>query len=101
MANLGEMEASGLTTEGEQMSITFQAAKVRKPLMAVSSVNDKGQMVLFHLKGSYLIPAHAPEVTTIRNLVAQAQGKVTPHRENGIFNMRVWHKSPDFTRPGK
>ena len=61
--------------------------------MAVSSVNDKGHLVLFDLEGSFLIPSQAPEVATIRELVSQSQGKVALHRENGIFNMRVWQKS--------
>ena len=99
--NEGQFKPTVTLEDGGSGTFTFQAARVRKPLMAVSSVNDKGHLVLFDLEGSFLIPAQAPEVAMIRELVAQAQGKVTLHRENGIFNMRVWQKSSDFARQGK
>ena len=60
--------------------------------MAVSSVNDKGHMVLFDLEGSYMIPAGAPELTQIRHLVQQVLGKIPLHRENGVFHMKTWRE---------
>ena len=35
--------------------MTFQGAKVRKPLLAVSGVNDKGNMVVFDGSGSFIL----------------------------------------------
>ena len=78
----------------------FQAAQVRKPLLAVSSVNDKGHLVLFDLAGSYLVPANAPEVVQIRALVERAKGKINLHRKNGVFHMKAWRKAAPFHRPG-
>ena len=49
-----------MTLEGGQEGrFTFQAAPVRKPLLAVSSVNDKGNLVLFDGDESYIIPGKA------------------------------------------
>ena len=78
--NEGQFKSTVLLEDGGSGSFTFQAAQVRKPLMAASSVNDKGHLVLFDLEGSFLIPSQA-----LRELVSQAQGTVTLHRENGIF----------------
>ena len=80
--------------------ITFQAAPVRKPLLAVSSVNDKGHLVLYDLQGSYVIPSSAPEISQIRELVKKVKGKLVLHREHGVFNLKVWKKKPAFSRQG-
>ena len=46
--NLGQLTAF-MTIEGESEGrFTFQAAPVRKPLLAVSSVKDKGNLVIFY-----------------------------------------------------
>ena len=97
--NEGQLTPTVLLEEGGRGSMTFQAADVRKPLMAISSVNDKGHLALFDLEGSYLIPSDCPEVRQIRELVIKAQRKVRMHRENGVFHMRVWKKA--FSRPGR
>ena len=38
--------------------VTFQGAKVRKPLLAVSGVIDKGNIVVFDGSGSFILPIH-------------------------------------------
>ena len=97
--NEGEIKPEVLLEDNAAGSMTFQAAQVRKPLMAVSSVNDKGHLVLFDLLGSFLVPASAPEVPQIRALIQQVQGKLRLHRENGVFHMKTWRKA--FSRPEK
>ena len=97
--NQGQLKPRLVLEDGGTGDFTFQAAAVRKPLMAVSSVNDKGHMVLFDLLGSYVLPASAPEVEQIRALAKKVKGRIAMHRENGIFNLKTWRKV--FPRPGK
>ena len=97
--NEGQIKPELLLEDDAPGSMTFQAAQVRKPLMAVSSVNDKGHLVLFDNAGSFLIPSSAPEVALIRTLVQQAKGKLRMHRENGVFHLKTWRKA--FARPEK
>ena len=74
--------------DGRITESTYQAAKVRKPLMAVSSVNDKGNLVLFDDQNSFIIPGGNKDlVKQIRALVQQVPDKVKLHRKNGIFHM--------------
>eukprot|EP00974_Lingulodinium_polyedra_P060235 5806197-Lingulodinium_polyedra.AAC.1 len=61
---------------------TFQAAPVRKPLLAVSAVCDVGQLVVFDNDGSYVIERDSPEGREIRRLARQCQAKMTLEREN-------------------
>ena len=70
--------------------------------MAVSSVNDKGNLVLFDEKGSFIIPGINKDlISRLRALVKQAHDKVDLHRENGIFHMKAWKLKPGFTRQGR
>ena len=95
--NEGEIRPRVIFEDDVSGDMKFNAARVRKPLMAVSSVNDKGHMVLFDQPGSFMIPASAPELEQIRALVQQAIGKVQLHREGGVFHLKTWV----FPRPGK
>ena len=58
--NLGEMTVKVRTERhgGSDISsrVTFQGAKVRKPLLAVSGVIDKGNIVVFDGSGSFILP---------------------------------------------
>ena len=67
--------------------------------MAVSSVNDKGHMVLFDLEGSFMIPLNALELSLIRTLAQRAAGRIPLRRENGVFHLKTWREV--FQRPGK
>ena len=85
--------------------MTFQDAAVRKPLAAVSGMNDKGNLVLFDKKGSYIIPDSSPEVEIIRKLVKQVKNKIEMERRNNVFLMSCKVKTPKmervFNRPGR
>ena len=70
--------------------------------MAVSSVNDKGNLVLFDEKGSFIIPGGNKDlINQIRTLVQKVQDKVKLHRKNGVFHMKAWKLKPAFPRQGK
>ena len=85
------------------MRIAASGAPVRKPLLAVSSVNDKGTMVVFDSSGSFILPGKCPQVAAIRQLVQQAAGAIPLRRKNGVFTMRAWKKGKateeGFARP--
>ena len=81
--------------DGRMTNSTYQAARVRKPLMAVSSVNDKGNLVLFDNQESFIIPGNnKPLIAQIRALVQKVPDKVKLHRKNGVFHMKAWKVKP-------
>ena len=51
MPNLGEVYVTFLTREGTKCGIKFQVADVRRPLLAVSSISSKGNLVEFAQHG--------------------------------------------------
>ena len=72
---------------GREGRFTFQAAPVRKPLLAVSSVNGKGNMVIFDGENSYMIPGrNSPIVVKIRQLDQDGPGKKRLCRNNGVYH---------------
>ena len=85
----------------------FQAAKVRKPLLAVSGLNDRGNPVWFdhdQTGGSFIIPKNSPELKKIRELIQQVKARVRLERKNGTFQLRNWavaSTSKGFRRPVK
>ena len=88
--------------DGRLTQSTYQAAKVRKPLMAVSSVNDKGNLVIFDEKGSCIIPGGDKDlISQIRSLVDKVPDKVKLHRKNGVFHMKAWKLKSGFPRQGR
>ena len=98
--NLGQITAS-MTIEGQREGrFTFQAAPVRKPLLAVSSVNDKGNLVVFDGTESYIIPGKGPQVVQFRQLIQAMAGKIKLHRKNGVYTMRAWKPKPVSSRQG-
>ena len=70
--------------------------------MAVSSVNDKGNLVVFDDAGSFILPRSNKElIQKIRALVQQVPDKVKLHRKNGVFHVKAWKLKPGFTRQGR
>ena len=82
--------------------VKFQAGDIRKPLLAVSTSNAKGNPVWFDGERSYVIPGSASQLPEIRNLIRQIEAKIRLHLENGVFKMRTYKvpKGP-FVGPGK
>ena len=87
--NDGQLKASSMLETGNLAKVKFQAARVRNPLLAVSDVVDKDNMVVFD-KQSFVIPARAPEAAEIRRLIQQVKNRIPVHREKGVYRIRNW-----------
>ena len=101
--NLGQIRARRVTETGLKTTMLFQAAEVRKPLVAVSATVDKQNMVVFdHEKfgGGCIIPNDAPELDMIRQLVQQVTNRIRLQRQNGVYLMRNWVADAPFAGPG-
>ncbi len=83
--------------------MTFQDAKVRKALAAVSGITEKINIVLFDKKGSFIAPADCAEVVEIRRLINQVKSRIELRERRGVYLMPVWieDKAPGFTRQGQ
>ena len=104
IANLGQMRARRVTESGQLSSTLFQAAKVRKPLLAVSSTTSKGNFVAFDHEdygGGCIIPASAPELPMIRQLIKQVADRVQLHQEKGVYLLRNWEAPGPFPGQGR
>ena len=107
--NLGELSVD-LQTEhrgGPDVvsRVKFQGAKVRKPLLAVSGIVSKGNVVVFSDRGSYIIPGKAKIKNQLHHIVDEAVGRIPLHAKNGVYVMRTWRSdmgpaTSGFTRPG-
>ena len=73
--NLGELTVKVSTERhgGSNISsrMTFQGTKVRKPLLAVSGVIDKGNMVVFDGSGFFILPNSCAGVAFVRKAGAR------------------------------
>ena len=104
--NLGELTVKVRTErhgEGDISSrMTFQGAKVRKPLLAVSGVIDKGNIVVFDGSGSFILPNSCAGVASVSKAITGVQGRIPLHAKNGVFVLRTWEPedqpSTDFSR---
>merc|ERR1712079_796421 len=77
--NLGQFVAKRTLANGLLSDTKFQAARIRKPLLAVSGLNDKGNPVWFdhdQTGGSCIIPRDAPELVEIRRLIQKIASRV-------------------------
>ena len=69
--------------------MTFQAAKVRKPLLAVSSIVERGNLTVFDGKGSYIVTGTTDELKPIRDAIQAIKMKVPLREKNGVYVMNV------------
>ena len=58
--------------------MTFQGAMVRKTLLAVSGVLDKGNIVVFDGSGSFMLPISCASVASVRKAITEVQKKRGP-----------------------
>jgi len=103
IANVGQMEPSLRLPNGALGKIVFQGTAVRKPLLAVSDVNKKGNMVVFDGPNSCIVPGNAPELAELRALIGKIRGKVPLQAKNGVYTMTVQRTSArpgGFAQPG-
>ena len=98
--NLGQITPEMVLETGDVGSVNFQAAEVRKPLMAVSDVNKKKNPCWFDGNDSHIIPSSCPQLPEIRRLISEAQRKVPLHLEKGVYHMKTWIK-PTTPFPGQ
>ena len=88
--NLGELTVKVRTERhgGGDISsrVTFQGAKVRKPLLAVSPVIDKGNIVVFDGSGSFILPKSCAGVASVRKAISGVQGRIPLHAKNGCLS---------------
>jgi hypothetical protein len=89
IANMGQLEPSFRLPNRVLGKIVFQGAAVRKPLLAVSDVNKKGNLVVFDGANSCIVPGGAPELTELRALLGRIRGKVLLQAKNGVYTMTV------------
>ena len=83
---------------GQAGAVKFQAADVRKPLLAVSSCNKKGNPVWFDNDESFILTGGSPEIKQIHALIQQIKSKVKLHQKNGTYVMRSWAKPKGLFR---
>ena len=91
-----------------RLCVTFQAewalqgAWVRKPLLAVSGVIDKGIIVIFDGIGILLSAGRGVGVASVRHGVRGVPGRSPLHAKNGLFVLQTWEpaesSSMDFRR---
>ena len=106
--NLGELTVKNRTERrgGSDISrrVTFQGANVRKPLLAVSGVTDKGNIVVFDGSGSFILPNSCAGVASVRKAITGVQGRIPLHAKNGVFVLRTWEPEDkpltDFSQRG-
>jgi len=90
--NKGQMKIGIQLMDGANKRVTFQAATVRKTLLAVSNVCDKRQFCIFDNDGSYICPRDTPEGQAILKLVALMKHKISVQRKGGVYVLPTWIK---------
>ena len=100
MPNRGQIKPKLILETGGMGTFKFQETTVRKPLLAVSDVNNKGNLVLFDGHNSFILQP-SDEVEEIRKLVRKASKKVPLHLENGTFKIKAWQPEGPFGRLGR
>ena len=101
MPNLGEMKLDMVLESGDDGALTMQAADVRKPLLAVSALNKKGNPVWFDNDQSFIIPSTAENLAKVRQLIKSIKNQIPLHPTNGVYTMRGWKRTRPFQGPGR
>ena len=76
--HIGQKTVGYATRDGANVEIAFEAAKVRRPLLSVDSLVEKGQVAVFTDSGGFIIPRSALQVDP-------AVRKLGMKRQNGHF----------------
>ena len=81
--------------------VAFQGANVRKPLLAVSGVIDKGNIVVFDGGASFILANPCAGVASVSKVITGVEGRIPLHAKNGVFVLRAWEPedrpSTDFS----
>ena len=94
MANMGQFSPQVVLETGDDGKLDYQAAQVRKSLLAVSSCNAKKNPCWFDGDLSYILPKNSPQLAQIRKLIAEAPKKIPMHLEKGVYHIKTWVKPP-------
>ena len=95
---MGQITPTRMMANGLVSKTKFQAADIRKPLLAVSGLNDKGNPVWFdhdQTGGSFIIPKSAPELKEIRKLIMNIQTRVRLERKRRMERILL-HSCPNL-----
>ena len=92
LPNLSQLKPHMILESGSIGQINYQGAKIRKPLLAVSACNAKGNPVWFDSDESYILPANSEILSQIRKLISEVKGKIKLHQKNGTYVMKSWSK---------
>ena len=95
--NLGQMTCESVIETGDTCQTNFDAAEVRKPLLAVSDLNGRENPCWFDGEQSYIIPAGSAEIPELRALIQKVNGRSHPALFKGRdgrsrFPSRPWPK---------
>ena len=71
----------------------MQEGNVRRPLLAVSQVEDQGNVTIFSSQGSIVAPMSDPAVQKILALMTQIKTGIKVHRVNNTYRIPVWIKA--------
>ena len=77
--NHGQRQIRGYTDSGQVMSLRYNVADVSTPLDAVSSICDKGNIVIFTALGGFICGKH---------------GRMTFERKGDTYVRKTWVKRP-------
>ena len=89
---MGEKRTTGVTEEGDAVSMVIQVADVKKALGSVARMCDMGNRVVFESNGGYVMN--------------MADGRYTKFERRGnVYVLQTWVKRPiagksGFQRPG-
>ena len=92
MPNLGQLNPQVFLESGDAGALNYQAAKVKKPLMAVTDCNKRQNPVIFDGHHSCILPSNCPQLAHIRQLIQEATKKIPLHWEKGVYKMKTWIK---------
>ena len=97
--NTGERRGKLGFENGILAQTCFQEGKVRKPLLAVSDVEDKGNITIFSSEGSVVAPMTDPAVQKILKLMKEIKTAIKVHRVNNTYRIPAWTQADDVEAP--
>ena len=92
--NRGEKALRLMYEDGRAGQTVMQDAKVRKPLLAVSDVCRKGNVVVFSTEGSFIAPLRDPVVKAWMRGARNIDHKVKVYEEHGVYKIPAWIVPP-------
>ena len=98
MRHLGRLKLHTELRDGTAANFTFEGANVRKPLLSVSAITNKGNSVLFSPSGSFVIPK-STSATKLTSLAAHSPDVIPIEQNNGMCVLKL-KASSDFQRLG-